>query len=178
MSVRTSRLPPVPRDQVDDPELEAILERADRLSTPKPAWYLTLAHNPEMAKAYAAYWDAAHRGGRVEHTTKELMRIAISQLLDCTFCADQRSVLAQEQGLDEAEARACALPDFTHPDPRVRAALRYARALVQDTGQAAFDDVYAELRAVFDDAEIVELGCFAAIAIGGVTLSRSLQIDP
>jgi hypothetical protein len=26
---------------------------------------------------------------------------------------------------------------------------------------------------VFDDAEVVELGCFAAIAVGGVKLSRS-----
>ena len=43
---------------------------------------------------------------------------------------------------------------------------------------ASFDGVYRELRAVFDDAEVVELGCFAAIAIGGVLLSRSLQIDP
>ena len=155
-----------------------MLERAERLSTPKPAWYLTLAHDPEMAKAYAAYWDTTHRGGRVEHTTKELMRIAIAQLLGCDFCADQRSVVAVEQGLDEADAKVCALPDYDHPDPRVRAALRYARALVLERDAAAFDDVYAELRSVFDDAEVVELGCFAAIAIGGVILSRSLRIDP
>ena len=62
-----------------------------------------------------------------------------------------------------------------------RAALRYARALVLDApgdDGRAFDAVYAELRQVFSDAEIVELGCFAAIAIGGVKLSRSLQIEP
>lgn len=173
-----SRLPRVDPAEVTDPELRAVLERAERLSTPKPAWYLTLAHNPEMAKAYAAYWETTHRGGRVEHTTKELMRIAIAQLLDCTFCAGQRSVVATEQGLSEADAAACALPAFDHPDPRVRAALRYARALVLEQDPASFDDVYRELRAVFDDGEVVELGCFAAIAIGGVVLSRSLQIDP
>jgi AhpD family alkylhydroperoxidase len=178
MSATDSRLPRVDPSEVTDPELEAVLERAERLSTPKPAWYLTLAHNPEMAKAYAAYWDTTHRGGRVEHTTKELMRIAIAQLLDCTFCADQRSVVATEQGLSEEDAAACALPAFNHPDPRVRAALRYARALTLEQDPDAFDDVYRELREVFDDAEVVELGCFAAIAIGGVILSRSLRIDP
>ena len=178
MSTAVSRLPKVRAEDVTDPELLAILERAERLSTPRPAWYLTLAHNPEMAKAYAAYWDTTHRGGQVEHTTKELMRIAISHLLGCTFCADQRSVVALEDGLEESDATACALPDFDHPDPRVRAALRYARALVRETESSTFDSVYAELRAVFGDAEVVELGCFAAIAIGGVILSRSLQIDP
>ncbi len=171
-----SRLTRVPESEITDPELLAVLERAERLSTPKPAWYLTLAHSPDMAKGYAAFWDLTHRGGQVEHTIKELMRITVAALLDCTFCADQRSVLALEQGLEEAEARACALPDFNHPDPRTRAALRYARALTLDGDD--FDEVYAELHDVFSDAEIVELGCFAAIAIGGVSLSRSLQIDP
>jgi alkylhydroperoxidase family enzyme len=158
-------LPPVAREDVTDPGLLAVLERAERLSTPKPAWYLTLAHNPEIANAYAAYWDATHRGGRVEHTTKELMRIEISELLDCEFCAAQRSVLAVEQGLrPKAET------------PRERAAVRYAHALVMEDEPEHFADVYAELRTVFADGEIVELGCFAAIAIGGVILSRSLQI--
>lgn len=176
-----SRLPPVHREAIADPELEAVLERAERMSTPKPAWYLTLAHDPEMAVAYARFWDLTHRGGRVEHTTKELMRIAIAQLLGCEFCADQRSVTALGEGLQEPDAQACALPDFHHPDPRVRAALLYARALVLDAPGdegSHFDSVYAELREVFDDGEVVELGCFAAIAIGGVKLSRSLQIDP
>jgi AhpD family alkylhydroperoxidase len=177
----TSRLPQVPIDNVQDERLLAILDRAERLSTPKPAWYLTLAHAPEMAIAYADYWDVTHRGGQVEHTTKELMRIAISQLLGCEFCAEQRSVKALDEGLEEADAQACALPDLDHPDPRVRAALRYARALVLDgpaKDGSAFDAVYKELRSVYTDAEIVELGCFAAIAIGGVKLSRSLRIEP
>ena len=179
MPVSDSRLPPVNRAAIKDPDLQRVLEQAERLSTPKPAWYLTLAHNPEMAKAYAAYWDITHRGGRVEHTIKELMRITIAQMLDCDFCANQRSVLAQEQGLDENIVAACMSPDFQHPDPRTRAALRYARVLTLNSADdRTFDQVYAELREVFDEGEIVELGCFAAIAIGGVKLSRSLKIEP
>lgn len=176
-----TRLAPVERAAVTDPRLQAVLERAEVLSTPKPAWYLTLAHNPDVALAYAMFWDETHRGGRVEHTIKELMRIAIARLLGCDFCAEQRSTMAVDRGLDENDARACALPEFDHPDPRTRAALRYARALTLDSAAddgSGFDAVYAELRSVFSDAEVVELGCFAAIAIGGVKLSRSLRIDP
>ena len=181
MATQTMRLPQVGREQIQDERLLAVLERAERLSTPKPAWYLTLAHSPEMANAYADYWDRMHRGGQVAHTTKELMRIAIAQLLGCDFFANQRSVKALHQGLNERDAAACALPDFNHPDPRTRAALRYARALVLDSPAddgSKFDPIYEELRSVFTDAEIVELGCFAAIAIGGVKLSRSLRIEP
>lgn len=174
-----TRIPALTWEEVSDPDLLQVLENAERLSTPKPAWYLTLAHNPEMAKGYAAYWDLTHRGGRVEHTVKELMRIVIAQFLDCDFCADQRSVLALEQGLDESQVEMCSRPDFEHPDPRTRAALRFARALTLDTSDdSLFDKVYADLHEVFDEAEIIELGCFAAIAIGGVKLSRSLRIEP
>jgi AhpD family alkylhydroperoxidase len=158
-----------------------VLARAEQLSTPKPAWYLTLGTNPELAVGYARFWDLTHRGGRVEHTIKELMRIAISTLLGCEFCAEQRSNVALGEGLDPATADACAMPDFNHPDPRTRAALRYARALTLDSPSSPcqWDPVYAELNECFDDAEIVELGCFAAIAIGGVKLSRSLnEPDP
>jgi len=176
-AVTQPRLPRVSRTEIRDPRLRGILERAERLSTPKPAWYETLAHSPDMAVAYARYWDLTHRGGHVEHTTKELMRIAISQLLGCGFCADQRSVSAVEAGLDESDAQACALPDFDHPEPRVRAALRFARAMTIDRpgNEQNWDEIYEELGQVYSSAEIVELGCFAAIAIGGVKLSRSLN---
>ncbi len=175
--VTGARLPRVRRTDVADSRLREVLERAEQLSTPKPGWYETLAHAPDMAVAYAAYWDLTHRGGRVEHTTKELMRIAISQLLGCSFCGDQRSVVALRLGLQEEQASACSLPDFNHPDPRARAALRFARALTLDGPgtDTDWDSIYAELRAVYDDAEVVELGCFAAIAIGGVKFSRSLN---
>jgi len=171
------RLRPLDPAEVRDERLAAVLARAERLSAPRPAWYLTLAHAPEMAVGYADWWELTHRGGRVEHTVKELMRIAISTLLGCGFCAVQRSETALEEGLDEQVVEACASPQFDHPDPRVRAALRYARALVLDgpTRPADWDAVYAELRAAYDDDEVVELGCFAAMALGGVKLSRSIN---
>lgn len=171
------RLESVAAETIDDPQLLVVLERAERLSTPKPLWYLTLAHNPQMAIGFADFWELTHRGGRIDHQIKELMRIAISTLLGCEFCADQRSVLAVEAGLDEDVAAACAAPDFNHPDARTRAALRFARAMVLDAPAtpADWDPVYAEMRSVFSPAEIVELGCFAAIALGGVKLSRSLN---
>jgi AhpD family alkylhydroperoxidase len=163
--------------EVDDPRLKEVLERSEQLSTPKPAWFLTLGHSPEMAVGYFDYWDLTHRGGKVDHRIKELMRIAVSTLLGCEFCAAQRSKVALDEGLSEEDAQACALPDFNHPDPRTRAALRFARALTLDSpaDPVDWDPVYAELHDVFDDDEIVELGCFSAIAVGGVKLSRSLN---
>jgi AhpD family alkylhydroperoxidase len=174
LAERVQKLEPA---EVTDPALNRVLEKSERLSTPMPAWFLTLGHSPEMAVAYFDYWDRTHRGGKVDHRIKELMRIAVSTLLGCEFCATQRSNVALENGLSEEDAQACALPDFNHPDPRARAALRFARALTLDSPSdpVDWDPIYEELHATFDDDEIVELGCFAAIAVGGVKLSRSLN---
>jgi alkylhydroperoxidase family enzyme len=176
----TQRMPLVDISKLGDPELDAIIEKARRLSTPKPAWYQTLASNPKVAKAFAQYWDTAFRGGRVEHEIKELMRICVAQLLGCSFCSTQRSTQATEEGLSEQAIETCALPDFHHPDPRTRAALRLARELALDNASrdpSRFDAVYAELHEVFDNEEIMELAGICVLFVGGTHLARSLGID-
>jgi alkylhydroperoxidase family enzyme len=166
------------RSSITDPALLDVLERSDRYSAPKAEWYLILGHSPEVAVGYADFWNLTYRHGRIEHTTKELIRVAITTLLGCRFCSTQRSVEALEQGLEEEKIAACALPDFDHPDARVRSALRLSRALSLDSDGSAsdWDDIYRELHANFDDAEVAELICFIANTIGSTTVARSLNL--
>jgi len=173
-------MPLVEVTALGDPELDQVIENARRWSTPKPAWYQTLASNPAVAKAFANYWDVAFRAGRVEHHIKELMRISVAQLLGCSFCSTQRSTKARETGLAEQDIERCAMPDFGHPDPRTRAALRLARELALDNASkdpGRFDDVYRELHEVFDDEEIMELAGICVLFVGGTHVARSLGID-
>ena len=179
MQPKTARLRPVSRDTIDDPELLEVLDRADRLSAPKPEWYLATAHYAEGCKVFDRYWDTVFRHGRVDHSIKELMRLAIVQLLGCDFCSSQRSAIAQGAGLSEHDVEACTMTDFNPPDPRLRAALSLARQLClsragDDT--AVFDPIYKQLHEVFDEEEIVELLYLSAITIGGTTVARSLDL--
>lgn len=174
------RMPLVDIASLRDPELERIVETSRRLSTPKPAWYQTLASNPLVAKSFAQYWDVAFRNGRVEHEIKELMRLCVAQLLGCSFCSSQRSTQAVAEGLSEQAVDTCSLPDFNHPDRRTRTALRLARELALDNASkdpARFDSVYADLHEVFDDEEIMELAGICVLFVGGTHVARSLGID-
>ena len=63
--------------------------------SPPPGWYRTIGTNPEVAKAFAAYWDLLDRGGSVPHGIKELCRIQIAQMVGCEFCARQTSRTAE-----------------------------------------------------------------------------------
>jgi len=160
-------------DEIDDPQLEQVIERAAVTKSPPQSWYRTMGRNPEVAVAFAAYWDLLHRGGLVEHEIKELARLQIAQMIGCEFCARQVSPLAE---IPEDVKLACALPGWEHPDPRTRAALHYARTLTLDDGRD--DEVYAELHEHFSDAEIVELAAFFCLTAGGNRMARSWSIEP
>ncbi len=70
MRSEVERLNQVDRDDVTDPELVEIVEKAERSMSPPVAWYLTMGNNPEVAAAFARYWETLHRGGTVAHEKK------------------------------------------------------------------------------------------------------------
>ena len=132
-----------------------------------------MGNNPEVAKAFASYWDLLHRGGTVSHEIKELGRLQIAQMIGCEFCARQISPLAE---IDEETKLACALPHWEHPDPMTRAALHYARTLTLDDGRDK--EVYAELKQYYSLGEIVELAAFFCLTMGGNRMAKSWGIEP
>lgn len=163
----------VPESEIGDPELREVIERAGVTKSPPPSWYRTMAHNPEVAKEFARYWDMLHRGGEVQHRIKELCRIQIAQIVGCEFCSGQMSPVA---GITEQEKSSCALPNWEHPDPRTRAALHYARTLTLDDGRDA--EVYAELHGLYTPSEIIELAAFFMLTMGGNRMAKSWSIEP
>jgi alkylhydroperoxidase family enzyme len=168
--------PNVPQitDNLADPGLRDVIARAQVTKSPPPAWYRTMGQNPEVAKAFAAYWDMLHRGGTVPHEIKELARIQIAQMIGCEFCARQTSPLAAS--ITDEEKRSCALPNWEHPDARTRAALHYARTLTLDDGRDA--EVYEELKKYYSFAEIIELSAFFCLTAGGNRMAKSWSIEP
>ena len=160
--------------EMTDPGLRAVIEKAAVTKSPPPAWYRTMGHNPEVAKAFAGYWDMLHRGGSVPHEIKELARIQIAQMIGCEFCARQISPLAAS--ITEQEKMSCALPNWEHPDAKTRAALHYARTLTLDDGRDA--EVYAELKQFYSDSEIIELSAFFCLTAGGNRMAKSWSIEP
>lgn len=173
------RIAPVPYDALDDPELRALVDHAAETKAPPAVFQQVMANHPEVAKARAALWEQLFRAGLVEHQIKERMRVHIAELQNCVFCASQRSSDAGPE--DAHDEDACELPEHgvaPGDDARTRAALRYARELTLADDGSVFDDVYVELRCVFTDAEIIELGCLAAFVIGGTRFVRSLGLQP
>jgi alkylhydroperoxidase family enzyme len=174
VSAHAPNVPQIAYEDVTDARLRDVIDGAKLTKSPPPAWYRTMGHNPEVAKAFAGYWDMLHRGGTVPHEIKELARIQIAQMVGCEFCARQTSPLAAS--ITEEQKMSCALPDWEHPDPKTRAALHYARTLTLDDGRDR--EVYAELKKFYSNAEIIELSAFFCLTAGGNRMAKSWSIEP
>jgi len=94
----------------------------------------------------------------LENSLVELVKTRASQLNGCAYCIDMHTKDARAAG--ETEQRLFALsawretPFFTG---RERAALAWTEAITNIQQGHASDEVYAEARAVFDEAELVKL---------------------
>ena len=137
---------------VDDPELQAIMERARLYGTPRPESQAIRLHHPEVMKAFNTAWEVFFRQGVADHAIKELCRLYIAKSVECEYCGGQRSVLAQQQGASEAQVDE--ILDFensTRFDERERTALEWAMAIAWDPTLAA-DDLWDRLHLSFHRA--------------------------
>ncbi|HET9719858.1 MAG TPA: carboxymuconolactone decarboxylase family protein [Solirubrobacteraceae bacterium] len=161
---------------IDDPELQAIMERARTYGTPRPESQAIRLHHPEVMKAFNQAWEVFFREGVCDHAIKELCRLYISKSVQCEYCGGQRSVLAAEQGASEAQIDE--ILDFQRSDrfdDRQRAALEWAMAIAWDPSLAA-EDLWNRLHQHFTEPQLVELGHFIALTLGQQRFLKTLAV--
>jgi AhpD family alkylhydroperoxidase len=106
-------------------------------------------------------------GSGLEHSLLELIKTRASQINGCAYCIDMHTKDARARG--ESEQRLYALsawheaPFFTE---RERAALAWTEAVTLISETHVPDVVFAEARAHFNEAELINL-TMAVIAING-----------
>jgi AhpD family alkylhydroperoxidase len=122
--------------------------------------------SPGAYRAMAAMQAHVDASG-LEHPLLELVKLRASYLNGCAFCVDMHTKDARAAG--ETEQRLYAVPVWRETPfftARERAALAWTEAVTDIARSRVDDDVYAEARAHFDEAELVEL-TLAVIAING-----------
>lgn len=70
---------------IDDPEIRAFIEEAERVGTPRPEIQLIRAHVPAVIRSFVYTWQAVFKGGIVDHGLKELLRLRVATSLDCAY---------------------------------------------------------------------------------------------
>jgi AhpD family alkylhydroperoxidase len=104
---------------------------------------------------------------------RELARMRIAQINDCTACSDFRAPSVLEAGIaPELYENVAAYSTYPGYTPRQRLAIEYAERFATD--HASIDDAFfARLRTQFSDEEILDLTLCVAVFLG---LGRTLAV--
>lgn len=131
-------------------------------------FFEVFGNHPDLYRWYTgSFYAEVFRGGLVDRRVKELVRLRLSTTHGCRFCNQGNRVDALEAGLSKTDVNS--IGDIENGDfsERELAALRLADQMALTNHAGSLDDaLYAELRAHYDDAEILELGMVMGILSG------------
>lgn len=167
------RIPYPDLNQVVDPDILEILDRARTNGTPRPESQAIRSHVPAVVKTFSAAWEETFVDGVVDHALKELCRVYVTKTVACGYCAAQRSV---DAGADEDHYEdLLEYQKSSRYTEREKAALGYTDAIVWNA-DFADDELWEKLNDHFTSAELVELGFFIALTSGQQRWLKTLDI--
>jgi len=112
---------------------------------------------PDTIKALSTL-EAQVQGSGLEQSLIELVKTRASQINGCAYCINMHTKDARKRG--ETEQRLHLLNAWREApvySARERAALAWTEAVTQISETHTLDDIYAEVRAQFPEAETVNL---------------------
>jgi AhpD family alkylhydroperoxidase len=127
---------------------------------------------PDAFRAVFALEEYVHSTG-LAASLLHLVRLRSSYLNGCAYCIDMHSKDARADG--ETEQRIYAVPVWRETpffSPRERAALAFTEAVTMISREGVPDDVYAEARVHFEEAELIKL----TVAISAINAWNRLSI--
>jgi AhpD family alkylhydroperoxidase len=128
---------------------------------------------PEMAGMVERMISTVYGRSSLPAEEREVARMRIAQLNECSACAVFRAPSVVEAGVTE-DAYEHLHEYRTYPgySDRQRLAIEYAERFATDH-QGIDDDLFARVRARFSDAEVLDLTLCCAVYLG---LGRTLEV--
>jgi uncharacterized peroxidase-related enzyme len=140
----------------------SLLDAVQRALGTRPNLMTTMAHAPAALEAYLGFGKSLS-SGKLGGALREQIALTVAGANTCEYCASAHTALAANAGVDEHE-RTANLEGLSG-DPKVQAALRFVRAVVEKRGWIDNAELAAVRNAGYDDGEIVEIIANIAINI-------------
>ena len=121
-----------------------------------------MARSPSVLAGYLGLAGALGEGS-LGAKLREQIALATAEANGCEYCLSAHSFIGEAVGLGAAEIAAARDADAT--DDEARAALRFARAVIDAKGHVSDDDVRAVRAAGFDDGTIGEIVANVALNV-------------
>ncbi len=174
------RLPKIEKEDISG-DLARFYEAVTGLLGRVPNFYRTISHAPWLAMLLLPFNAAVQRqwpGSRMPGRIKELVVIKTSHVNGCRYCYAHNTALGQAAGISHEEIVALSSDDYLKSktlSAAEKAAVQWAEAVTLNTA-AKRDDLFAAMKRLFSDAEIVELTIVSAMFNMINRLNDSLQV--
>ena len=147
------RIQPIDIDQAEG-KAKTLLEGVNKAMGMTPNGIRTLAHSPAALDAYLGFGNALGGGG-LGAKLREQIAVTVARINGCDYCLAAHSALGKRVGLDEGELRANMNAESA--DAKVKAALQFAKAIVEEKGWVTDEQYEAVRSAGFGQGEILEI---------------------
>jgi uncharacterized peroxidase-related enzyme len=174
------RLPKIEKENISG-DLTGFYEAVTGLLGRVPNFYRTISHAPWLAMLLLPFNAAVQRqwpGSRLPGRIKELVVIKTSHVNGCRYCYAHNTALGQAAGITHDEIVAISTDDYLQSktlSEAEKAAVQWAEAVTLNTA-AKRNELFAVMKRLFTDAEIVELTMVSAMFNMINRLNDSLQV--
>jgi AhpD family alkylhydroperoxidase len=132
---------------------------------------------PEMAGMVDRMITTAYQRSKIPAAEREVARMRVAQMNDCSACATFRAPSMVEAGVPpEAYEHLDEYATYPGYTDRQRLAIEYAERFAVDH-RAIDDELFTRLRAQFADDEILDLTLCLAVYVGLGRTLEVLQVD-
>lgn len=139
-----------------------------------PNFIRVLANSPAALNAFLGL-HAIAGAGALDAKTRERIALAVAEQNACQYCLAAHTAIGRKTGLDNQEMLANRMGRSS--DARAEAALAFARALVERTGEVSGAEFDAVRAAGHSDAEIVEIITHVAMNIFTNLLGKATEVE-
>ncbi len=143
-------------------QTKELLDQVHRKLGFVPNMMRTMAVSPAVLEGYLGL-SGALAGGGLSPKVREQIALAVGEANGCQYCVSAHTAIGKRLGVAEAELAASR--DGAPSDPKVEAALAFARALVERRGDVSDADVARVREAGWSDPEVAEIVAHVALNV-------------
>jgi uncharacterized peroxidase-related enzyme len=155
-------------------EQKALLDAIQSQLGMVPNFLKVFANSPDALKAFLGLHGIANAGS-LDPQTRERIALALAQQNACEYCLAAHSAIGRKAGLNNAEIEANRAG--TSQDAKAAVAVKFARSLVEHTGEVTTAELLEMRNAGYSEADIVEVITHVGMNILTNILGKAGRVD-
>jgi len=119
--------------------------------------FKTMDHSPNFLTAFQGFSGAVSNGSTLNEKIREQIALTAAGVNGCDYCKAAHTMLAKKAGVPEGCITEALENGACQDDPKVNAALQFAKTLIEKRGHIDDADFQAVKDAGYTDQEIIDI---------------------